>query len=223
VTEHREFDQDLVELALGEVTEPRRSELLGHLTGCPRCRLTYAEVVGAIDATVPVAPEAPPPAGFDARVLTAMGIDTGAGSVRALERVRSPRTLLAAAAAALVLAAGVWAGSDALDRGDNAPEASGPVGTSALATGDGEQVGTAAVAWMHDRRVLVISVSDAPVGVGYTCRVRLAEGGTQELGHWEASSPGGGTYVVPAPQGELNSLEMVVTESGDVWSTAPLS
>ncbi|MDQ4007342.1 MAG: hypothetical protein M3211_04530 [Actinomycetota bacterium] len=221
MTDHRELDQDLVELALGEVPEPRRSELLGHLTGCPRCRLAYGEVVGAIDATVPVAPQASPPAGFDARVLTAMGIDTGGGSVRPLERVRSPRMLIAAAAAALVLAAGVWAGTGALD--DEVPEARGPVGASALATGDGEQVGTAAVAWMHDRRVLVVSISDAPVGVAYTCRVRLAEGGTQELGHWEASSPGGGTWVVPAPQGELNSLEMVVTESGHVWSTAPLS
>ena len=74
---------------------------------------------------------------------------------------------------------------------------------------------------MHESRVLVVSVSRAPVGVPYTCRVRLAEGETRELGRWEASDPDGGTWVVPAPQGDLNGIELV-TDSGAVWSSASL-
>jgi hypothetical protein len=69
--------------------------------------------------------------------------------------------------------------------------------------------------------VLVVAVSKAPVGVRYTCRVRLAEGQTKDLGRWEASSPEGGTWVVPAPQGDINGIELV-TDSGEVWSSARL-
>jgi hypothetical protein len=220
VSEHRETDQDLVELALGEVSEPRRSALLSHLTGCIRCRATYAEIVGAIDATVPAAPEAQPPAGFDLRVLSALGIAAPGGTapVRRVAHLVAPRVLLAAAAVVLVVAAGIWGGTTLLDDPAQAPVASG---TAVLETGDGDQIGTAAVAWMHESRVLVVSVGEAPVGVTYTCRVRLAEGQTQELGRWEASSPDGGTWVVPAPQGDISAIDLV-TDSGEVWSSARL-
>jgi hypothetical protein len=94
-------------------------------------------------------------------------------------------------------------------------------GTSLLETGDGEQIGTVAEAWMHEDRVLVVSVSNAPVGVAYTCRVHLAEGAMKRLGRWEASSPEGGTWVMRAPQGDISTLELV-TDSGKVWSSARL-
>ena len=218
MTDHREMDQDLVELALGEVAEPRRSELLSHLSGCLRCRAAYSEVVGAVDALVPVAPESQPPAGFDLRVLAAMGIDApDASRVQRLRYLSRGRSLLAAAAVVLVVAAGLWGASTLRD--DTAvPTASG---TAVLAKSDGEQVGTAAVAWMNENRVLVMSVNNAPVGVGYRCRVWLANGDSQVLGRWEASSPQGGTWVVPAPQGELSTIQLV-TGSGDVWSAARL-
>ncbi|MDQ4084697.1 MAG: hypothetical protein M3165_02675 [Actinomycetota bacterium] len=226
MTEHRGYDQDLVELALGEIAEPRRSELLSHLTGCLRCRATYAEVVDAIDATVPAAPEAQPPAGFDVRVLTALGIEPHAGPAPARRRARltSPRILLAAAAVVLMAVAGLAGGTALL--GDSAGERPAAIGTLAEGTvvlekSDGTDVGTAAVAWMHEERVLVVSVTDAPVGVRYSCRVHLAEGDSRVLGRWEASSPRGGVWVMPAPQGELSALELV-TDSGDVWSTAQL-
>lgn len=228
MSDHREIEHDLVELALGEVAEPRRSELLSHLTGCLRCRAMYTEVVGAIDATVPAAPEAQPPAGFDLRVLAALGIDgADAGPVRRLGRLSRPRMLLAAAAVVLVAAAGAVGAASLLDDSGSGPDdvAAGPAtlaqGTSVLTTGDGERVGTAALAWMHESRVLVVSVSDAPVGVPYSCRVRLAEGGARTLGTWQASSPDGGTWVVPAPQGDVNAIELV-TDSGHVWSSARL-
>ncbi len=229
MSEHRGLEEDLVALALGEVAEPRRSELLSHLTGCLRCRATYAEIVGALDATIPAAPEVQPPAGFDARVLTAIGIESPGqgGPVRQLTRRTSPRLLLAAAAVVLVATGALVGVRSLLDNGPATPETqvaaepSLPEGSSVLWTGDGEEVGTAAVAWMHDRRVLVVSVSTAPVGVRYSCRVRMAEGDVRVLGRWEAASAEGGTWVMPAPQGDLNSIELV-TDSGAVWSSAHL-
>lgn len=223
MSEHRELEHDLVELALGEVAEPRRSELLSHLSTCLRCRSTYAEVVAAIDATIPAAPEAQPPAGFDLRVLSALGIDSDGktpGTGFRLDRLTSPRLLFAAAAVVVALAAGLVGGATML--GDSGSRQEAPTAdNSVLKTSDGEQVGTTAVAWMHERRVLVLSVSQAPVGVRYRCRVVPAEGRPSVLGRWEASSPTGGTWVVPAPQGDLSRVQLV-TDTGAVWSSARL-
>lgn len=220
--EHRNFEQDLVELALGEVAEPRRSELLSHLSGCLRCRASYGDVVSAIDATVPVAPETQPPAGFDVKVLAAMGIDAPGQTAarRHLRRLATGRSLLAAAAIVLAVAAGIWTGGLLQDQpgANQQPVAADSV---VLHTGDGERVGVATVAWMEDSRVLVVSVNDAPVGVPYSCRVQLADGQSEVLGRWEASSTGGGTWVMHAPQGELNTIELVHT-SGAVWASAQL-
>jgi anti-sigma factor RsiW len=221
VGEHRELEQDLVELALGEVAEPRRSELLSHLSECIQCRAKYTEIVGAIDATVSAAPEAQPPAGFDLRVLSALEIGTTPAPTlgQRIAGLFSARSLLAAAFVALVLLAGFWAGVSMFD--ESQPQTPVASGTAVLHTGDGDGIGTVAEAWMHENRVLVVAVSKAPVGVRYTCRVRLAEGQTKDLGRWEASSPEGGTWVVPAPQGDINGIELV-TDSGQVWSSARL-
>jgi anti-sigma factor RsiW len=225
VSEHSIYEQDLVELALGEVSEPRRSQLLSHLTGCLHCRAAYHEVVSAVDAVVPTAPEAQPPAGFDLRVLSAMGIGSnGSAATRPWSSRLSPSRLFLAAAAVLMIAAvGVVGGALFGGSGERqAPAASGPLlaaDSAVLKTGDHATVGTAAVAWMHEDRVLVVQLNQAPVGVRYRCRVQMAEGNTMVLGQWTPSSAKGGTWVMPAPQGDLNGVELV-TDSGQVWSSA---
>lgn len=225
MSEHRVYEQDLVELALGEVSEPRRSQLLSHLTTCLRCRATYHDVVSAVDAVVPTAPEAQPPAGFDLRVLSAMGVGSGGapGTSSWFSRFGPRRMMLAAAAVVLVAAAGFLGGSTLLggDGQERAPVAEPPLAadSAVLETGDGASVGTAAVAWMHESRVLVVQLNEAPLGVRYRCRVQMAEGNTKVLGRWQASSVHGGTWVMPAPQGDLSGVELV-TSSGEVWSSA---
>lgn len=227
MSDHRELEQDLVEMALGEVPEPRRSELLSHLTSCLRCRATYGDVVAAIDATIPAAPEAQPPAGFEARVLASLGIESPAPGrpVERLTRSRTSRVLLAAAAVGVAVAGGALGAAALIDEPDATEVTTAapglPEGTSVLQMADGEEVGTASVAWMHERRVLVVSVHTAPVGVPYTCRVKMSEGDSRVLGRWEASSPDGGVWVMPAPQGDLNAIDLV-TDTGDVWSSAHL-
>ncbi len=225
MSDHTVYEQDLVELALGEVSEPRRSQLLSHLTGCLRCRATYHEVVSAVDAVVPTAPEAQPPAGFDLRVLSAMGIGSSAGAgPRAWSSRFSPgRALLVAATVVLIAAVGMAAGNalfsgpDAQRQRITAAPALAP-DSAVLTTSDGTSVGTAAVAWMHESRLLVVQLNQAPVGVRYRCRVQMAEGKTEVLGQWQASSVHGGTWVMPAPQGDLNGIKLV-TDSGQVWAS----
>jgi anti-sigma factor RsiW len=234
VSDHRDLEQELVELALGEVAEPRRSELLAHLSGCPRCRATYGEIVGAVDTALPAAPEAQPPAGFDARVLAALGIEggahaAGAGQARSRHtawwaRTTSTRLLLAAAAVVLVAVGGL-VGAALVGDSSGSDQTAQPVplaaGASLINNGDGEHVGTAAVAWMDQRRVLVVSVHSARAGVPYTCRVLLAQGESKVLGRWTSSTDEGGTWVMPVPEGQLNTLELVL-DSGEVWSSARL-
>lgn len=226
MSEHAVHEQDLVELALGEVSEPRRSQLLSHMTGCLRCRATYHEAVSAVDAVVPTAPAAQPPAGFDLRVLSAMGVESsnGVGPTRWITHNGTARLLLAAAAVLLVVAVGVVGSSALLGGGgtSNPQPTAGPLvaaDSAVLKTGDGTTVGTAAVAWMHEDRVMVVQLNQAPVGVRYRCRVTMAEGNTKVLGQWTPSSARGGTWVMPAPQGDLNGIQLV-TDSGQVWSSA---
>ena len=224
MSEHRMFEEDLVELALGEVSEPRRSQLLSHMTGCLHCRATYHEVVSAVDAVVPTAPEAQPPAGFDLRVLSAMGIGSigGAETKSWSSRLSPSRLFLAAAAVLMIAAVGVVGGALFGGSGERQAPVSAPLlapDSAVLRTGDGATVGTAALAWMHQDRVLVVQLSQAPVGVRYRCRVQMAEGNTMVLGQWTPSSANGGTWVMPAPQGDLNGVDLV-TDSGQVWSSA---
>ncbi len=88
------------ELALGVLGGADRAEVLLHVDRCPACRAHVNELSETVDALALLAPEAEPPAGFEKRLLHAMGV----------ERHRGWRGLLlsrwaaAAAVAALLLA-----------------------------------------------------------------------------------------------------------------------
>jgi anti-sigma factor RsiW len=60
-------DHELVELALGELGEPHRTPLIQHLGSCPQCRGDYDDILAAVDATLPAAPQIAPPVGFEQR------------------------------------------------------------------------------------------------------------------------------------------------------------
>ncbi|MGH3367718.1 MAG: hypothetical protein ACRDOY_10985, partial [Nocardioidaceae bacterium] len=187
---------------------------------CSQCREGSGEIVAAIDVVVPGAPTVPPSAGFDLHVLAALGVespDARQHETRRVGRAVSRRVVLAAAAAVVAVIAGL---SGALIIAGDAP-ARMAGGSVALATEDGEQVGTATVGWLDHRRVLVMSVSRPAVGVGYSCRVLRARVVPKTLGRWEASSGDGGTWVVRAPPGDLTEVQLV-TDSGQVWSSASL-
>ena len=110
------------ELALGLLDGAERAEALAHLERCARCQADVASLTALGEQLLLVAPEVPPPAGFESRVLdqveglrlaAAPAEDTAlarlatdkAGSVQPLRRRRQYRALVAAAAA-LVLVVG---------------------------------------------------------------------------------------------------------------------
>lgn len=221
MTEHPVHpDDELVELALGDVGEPRRSQLIRHLVGCSSCRMTYKDAVDAVDAVLPAAPRIPPPVGFDQRVLTAIGGGTATPHRR--PRTGSLRVALAAAAAAVIAAVTGGVVALTVSGGD---ELTGPAlaaDAAPLRTSDGSVVGTAAVSTLGGDPVVIVSIARPAVGIPYHCRVILDDGRRVDAGRWTVTDPDGSTWISRAPPGHVVGMDLV-TDDGRVWSSARIS
>ncbi len=101
------------ELALGLLSGPERATGLSHLAGCPSCREQVDELARVADRLLLLAPEAEPPAGFESRVLAAVGsaaerVEATAGGRPTHRRTPGRRVgLVAALVVAAALAGGV--------------------------------------------------------------------------------------------------------------------
>jgi len=105
-----ELEELAPELALGLSAGAERASALRHLASCPACRAMVEDLSRVADMLLPLAPEAEPPVGFEARVL-----DRLEGAARppqpARPRWRRPLVaVVAAGAAAAALVAGVVVG-----------------------------------------------------------------------------------------------------------------
>ncbi|QYG94759.1 hypothetical protein HC251_21525 [Iamia sp. SCSIO 61187] len=213
--DHDHPGDELVDLALGQVTGERRTTLARHLLVCPACRHEYDDLVAAVEGVVVAAPAVDPPIGFDERTLAGMGI----GPVAAPASGRSPRwlPLVAAALVVVALAAGGawWAfGAD---------PSSGPERVAAITTtADGRGVGTATATEVDGEPVLVVGLTTGPEGATYTCRMRFADGTTVDTEPWSADPGAGWLVALPTDRGDLTGIELVAPGTGEVWSTADL-
>jgi hypothetical protein len=107
-----DVDALAAELALGIVSGAERAAALEHLAACSACRARVDELAEVADDLLLLGPEREPSAGFESRVLTAIGVSGGAGgpgapvTVLASRRRRiSGRTISVAAAALIVVGA----------------------------------------------------------------------------------------------------------------------
>ncbi len=94
-------------------------------------------------------------------------------------------------------------------------------GVVALTTSAGESVGQVSRSFAQGEPVLVVEVTDGPVGNRYLCRLVLADGQTQAVGEWDLDAERPNSWVVPAPEPGVARVELV-GESGAVWSSADL-
>jgi hypothetical protein len=213
-------DDELVELALGDIDEPRRGQLIRHLFDCTQCRSAYDAIAVAVDAVLPAAPNIAPPVGFDQRVLTRIGAVSPPGSAEAPPRpARRRRILVAVAAAVLAMLLGGAVAVTLWNSESSDPPLAGD--TALLRKSDGQVVGTAAVTTIEGDPVVVVAISDPAVGVPYTCRVLLKSGRMVDAGEWSVDEPEGSTWITHAPPGEIVGMELV-TDDGRVWSSAQL-
>ncbi|MGH9209545.1 MAG: hypothetical protein ACRD2C_02575 [Acidimicrobiales bacterium] len=141
------LDEIVAELALGLLDGAERATALAHIERCGDCQAEVAALTAVGEQLLLLAPEVPPPAGFESRVLTRIapapeGLSplgpSGAGQRRWL---RSRTMLLAAAAVMIVVTAvGAWLGplSGSDGGGDEAAAA-----TADMLSPRGEVVGEA--------------------------------------------------------------------------------
>ena len=227
--QHPQGDR-VLELALGEVTGPDRDALTAHLAGCPTCRQDYDELATAIEHTLAAVPRVGPPPDFERRVLQRLHDDVAAAAAQGTRPARSRRQarrwrpVLGAAAAGVVgLLAGV--GLTLSLTADEEPPVTEAVATvaggAALTTSAGDGVGQVSRSFADGEPVLVVEVTDGPVGNRYLCRLVLADGQTQAVGEWALDAERPNSWVVPAPEPGVARVELV-GESGAVWSSAEL-
>lgn len=225
----RHPDEDrLIELALDDIGQTEREEVLAHLGTCERCRSTYESIAGTIDRTLAAAPRAEPPPGFDGAVVSSLGL--GPGDTVADEQSRPDRRRtrqLLRLAAAVIVGIAIGAGVAVLSAGDRgqAPvpgEMSVTANSTPLRTAEGAEVGTVTRSDVDGKRVVVVGVSKPVVGAEYRCDLLLDDGRRVVAGTWTMRTAQGWTWVVPAPAGDLAGVELV-TESGKVWSRAELA
>ena len=194
-------DDDLTQLALGLIDGQPRAAMAAHLLTCSACRREYDAQVATIEDVLPAVPAVHPPLGFDERVLA---------QIRPHRRAR--RWWLAGAAAVLAVVAGLGAWWIASRAGED------DIHAVALARPDGSEVGSVSLDDVDGERVMVVAIVDAPPGVSYTCRTTLADGTMVDSHPWE---PGAGAWIVPVPpDAEVTTVDLVVTGTDKVWSSA---
>lgn len=224
VTE-RHPDPDLVlELALGQLDEPRRTSVVEHLRACLPCRHEHDELASAVEQTLAAVPRKEPPVGFDTAVLErlrgAARTEAHPGSSGRRGWTRRAVALVVAAAAVLgVLTGAVLTRFLAEDAGDQ--------GASVLAFGqplrtdDGTVVGYVDRGWSDDGWSLVVNVTDGPDGARYVCRVVTAGGEVEVVGDWTIWADRANSWVVREPEAGASVVELVRPDDR-VWARASL-
>jgi hypothetical protein len=221
------------EVALGLVTGEERAVALAHLEGCAACRAEVASLAGVADELLLIGPEAPPPEGFDRRVLARL-TEVRAAEAPSVARRRWPAHLhrrtrrrradgrrfavgaaLAAAAAAVVLVAAVVAIRD---------DPAAPTEERAeMTTGVGEVVGTATVR-SGDPATVAVDVPGweeaVPAGATYWLAVEMDDG-SRTMTHIGTDA----TWWKVSLDGDADDVASVSVLDGDgwVWCSAQFS
>ncbi len=207
-------DDRLVALALGELTGRERGDTVAHLPGCNTCRNRVDELVDTSDRLLLAAPDAEPPAGFDAAVLDRLrSADT---PVR-----HRPRTPLLAFVAGVVVAIAVAAAVLAVFAPRTADLASATMWSPA-----GYEVGTA---WTYhgDPAWVLVAVPDWTIWEGaedppdeYRLVVELDDGSAATIGTVtfnQADGSWGTTTTIDTTRIERAEI---IDETGRVWCSA---
>jgi hypothetical protein len=244
-----EFAEWVHELALDLVGEPDRGPLLEHARSCPTCAQLLDDLVRQADELLLLAPSIEPPAGFEVRVLAAIGhepaeeqdsthVDATVASlgdhatdapVAAPERLpgRSRHGVLrvVAVAASIVVLVGVGAlGSWALTRHQHSTPVAGPLlrwGT--VVTGDGIKIGHVQTIGGATPYLLVTVDHPRPGPDTVSCELVLADGTVHPVGTWNYQEVSTGVWAVGIDQAEGWAVRMNVrTADGTVVATALL-
>jgi hypothetical protein len=219
---HPESDE-LVALALGDVTSDASEQLTAHLATCAECRDEYAALSDGVQQVLVATPAVAPPAGFSGRVLAAMAAAEGP-TVTRLESVRPRRRtfVLVAAAIVLGLALGVGGTLAATTTRQRVVAADHVPVAAQLLNSKGESVGSAGLATLDGRSYLLINVIAGRPGASYECILVGQDGKRTSGGSWSltdeySTGVASGSWLVPVTGAQPTSVELV-SPSGTVWA-----
>ena len=199
------------EAALDLLDAAQRADVLGHVGDCGACRAELADLAAAADSLLLLAPPAEPTAGFEQRVLARLDAERAPLRRRAARPTWVRPALVAAAAAAVALVAGIGLGSRGGDDG-------GLVAARLLGR-DGQAVGQVLVSDGPDRMVCVLD--RAPAGVRYAVTVS-GDDGVADVGTFTSQGPGK-AWATSLPIDASEVRRIVIRDAdGNVRATADL-
>ena len=201
-----EFDAHVDELALGQLDEPLRSQLLAHTVECPHCYSLLDSLGTVADRLLLAAPQVEPPAGFENRALARLDTAT-VGSTR---RARGLRWV-AAGAVASVIAAGALVAVRVDDRPKEV--------TAAIVTA-GTEVGSVQLIAEPTPHVLVVIDTPRPGPGIRACELQRPDGTWETVGWWDAADIASGVWAVGIDPALLDATAMRITADDDVLATA---
>ena len=208
--------QQVVDLAVGELTGRARSDALTHLLGCRTCREQVEGLTRVSEDLLLAAPEAEPPAGFESAVLERLSPEVPSGH----RRFRAATVVVGAVAAIVALAVAGIVGALVTARG------SSDLVEAVMITPSGVEVGSA---WHYDDESSWVFVSvpsweigyDDPVTApSYRLQMELDDGSTVTSVEFNLDSEAGswGTSIDVDP-GQLRSVS-IIDETGRIWCSA---
>ncbi len=217
MTDHPEGD--LVDLALGHLAADRQSAVLEHVDSCPSCAELLRQLVAGADDVLTITPPVDPPAGFVDRVLGRLDPPPTA-ALPAGRAVRWGRA--ASVAAVLAVGGGVAVATLAPHRLEPqwsaGPTTAARSQTADLRTKTARTVGSAAFRSSEGRTTVSIDVLPGAPAPWYSCRTRLADGTTVELGSWSPGTTTPWTVTLPTTS-DPRSIELIAP-SGATWAAA---
>lgn len=204
----QQFDVHADELALGQLDEPLRGQLLAHAAECPHCHSLLDSLGAVADRLLLAAPQVEPPAGFESRALARLD----AGAVIPARRTTGRWWL---AAAAVLVAIAVAGAVVVLQRDDGLTAA-----TAAIVGNTGDEVGSVQLIARPTPHVLVvIPAPRSDPGIRY-CELQRPDGTWEAVGWWDASDIASGVWAVGIDATLLDATAMRVTSDGELLATA---
>lgn len=235
------FDAVAAELALGVLTGRERAQALAHLERCDACRENTRQLTITGEELLGLLPAVEPPAGFETRVMTRLGLTVGprpapagrnlrpvpagrdlrpapAARLAGASRPGGRRKVLAVAAVTLAVVAAALGGWG-LRAATSAPAAS-PLSSATLVSASHQTVGkiflyNGGVRWMYMSVDLELGNSTV------TCQLEDRNGHVIYAGSFQlAGGYGAWGSPNPLPSDQVVAVARLLTADGHVLATA---
>jgi hypothetical protein len=203
-----EFQEQVDDLALGQLVEPRRTVLLSHAASCQACQSMLAGLSAVADRLLLAAPQVEPPAEFESRALARMGTSSA-----------PRRSWWVSAVAGLVILGAVAVVGWSLAASDPEQVIAAPIVASA-----GLDIGVVELRSEPTPHIVVMIDAPRPDPGTRTCQLGQPDGTWVTVGTWEVDDMAAGVWAVGVEPELMAATAMrVLADGGTVLATADFS